>query len=355
MISTIIDNWFTTVKKVLFKYKDGFFELPVLQNTPEIIIKSITKMPFVYHKPKLGEFGTDNPFVKAKVRYKKIDEGLWCLFSEAHYKENVSFININDKNISSDYYLLFLEINKNNVGVKKNTILNGVSYSSCSWVMTKPTSTAAQCCFKGNEITSIGIYFTEKWFNDDFLSNDKFSNNVLKEFINSDAKLIIWPEKTELAEKFIHQVEAVCSNSVSQNQTEWKNLIFNFFELFISRYSTDDVEHKLLDIAHIDRKKIQQAHQLLLDTLQGDFIGIDYIANQVGISPTKLKNNFKLVYGDSMFQYFRKRQLESAKEILSQSNMPIKEVAKMYGYISASKFSLAYKHYFGVLPSQSEI
>lgn len=313
-------------------------------------------MPFVYHKPKLGVFGSDNPFVRAKVQYQKVEEGLWCLFSEAYYKENISFVNMNDKNLSSEYYLLYLEVSKNSFGVKKNTLLNGVSYASSSWVMLKPYTTNTQCCFKDCEIFSLGIYFTEKWVKNAFLNSDPTLSNSLKAFMESDSKMIIWSEKNELADAIKTRFEILFQkkNNADYNPMDWNKLVANVFGQFFYHFSESNFDNKLLDVYHIDRKKIQQVERLLSESLQGSFIGIDKIAAEVGLSPTKLKSNFKLVYGDSIFQYFRKKQLESAKILLTKSELPIKDIALLFGYKSSSKFSIAYKNYFGILPSSTK-
>jgi len=91
-----LDKWFSSVKKLLFKYKDGFYELPLIANSPEAIVKSITKMPFVKHSEATGVFGTNNPFVKAEIKYHKINEELWVMDSIAVYKENILYKRITD-------------------------------------------------------------------------------------------------------------------------------------------------------------------------------------------------------------------------------------------------------------------
>ena len=354
VFSKVIDNWYSKAKRILFKYKEGFFELPILSNSPESIIGSLVKMPFVYHKKQEEIFGTNNPFLKADVYYQEIDNGFWCMYSTASYKENVNYKRVNDDNILSDYYLLFLEINRN-TGKSKNALLNGMSYSNSSWVLSKPGVANTHCRFSGSETISMTIFFTEEWLKSVLYQATSFQNSALKNFFDSNAKLVIWPEDVDVAEEIKKEFVRIFDrklNAADFSQLEWDKFTSKFINIFIDRYSTDNIEEKLLEIAHLDRRKIQRVEKMLLDTIQGDFIGIDKIAQEVGMSPTKLKSNFKLVFGDSIFQFFRKKQLESAQLLLKETEMSVKEIALLHGYQNPSKFTIAYTNYFGVLPSE---
>jgi hypothetical protein len=45
-ISVRINQWFNSFKQYTFFYKDGYFELPYLSNSPDIMVSSIKKYPF---------------------------------------------------------------------------------------------------------------------------------------------------------------------------------------------------------------------------------------------------------------------------------------------------------------------
>lgn len=81
------------------------------------------------------------------------------------------------------------------------------------------------------------------------------------------------------------------------------------------------------------------------------FPGIEQLAASVGISPTKLKNDFKAVHGTSIFQYYRSNQLDMAYTVLKNKSLKIKQIANLFGYENASKFSAAFKDKFSVTPS----
>jgi AraC-like DNA-binding protein len=81
------------------------------------------------------------------------------------------------------------------------------------------------------------------------------------------------------------------------------------------------------------------------------FIGVDTIAKEISMSPTKLKSNFKMIYGFSMLQYHKEKNLLLAKQLLENSDVLINHIFVLTGYESASKFTAAFKKRFKKLPS----
>ena len=93
---------------------------------------------------------------------------------------------------------------------------------------------------------------------------------------------------------------------------------------------------------------------MLVDSLTGQFPGIETIAQTVHMSPTKLKILFKDVYGKTMFQYYQEKQMRLAFKLLQQPASSVKVVAISLGYENASNFTLAFKKFHGFLPSEVE-
>ena len=117
------------------------------------------------------------------------------------------------------------------------------------------------------------------------------------------------------------------------------------------KYNAEEIGENFFEIPDNDRKKIFKAQRLLAENICSPFIGIENLAKQVGISPTKLKSDFKLMFGETIFQYFRQKQMEQALRLLENSGKPIKDIANQMGYENAAKFSAAFKEHMGTLPS----
>lgn len=74
------------------------------------------------------------------------------------------------------------------------------------------------------------------------------------------------------------------------------------------------------------------------------------LATLVGTNATKLKAEFKRLFGTTIFEYRHHCRMTSAMRLLSQDKLPVSVVARMVGYERQSSFSLAFREYFGFLP-----
>ncbi len=70
------------------------------------------------------------------------------------------------------------------------------------------------------------------------------------------------------------------------------------------------------------------------------------------MSPTKLKNDFKNVYGQPIYEYYQKNRMLRAKALLLEGKFSIKEVGMKVGYSNLSHFANTFKKEFGFLPSE---
>ncbi|UFH53741.1 AraC family transcriptional regulator [Spirosoma sp. KNUC1025] len=66
----------------------------------------------------------------------------------------------------------------------------------------------------------------------------------------------------------------------------------------------------------------------------------------------KVKKGFKQVFGTTVFSYVRQLRMEYAGRLLRDSSMSVDDVADALGYEHAQHFSIAFKKYTGLTPSQ---
>jgi AraC-like DNA-binding protein len=79
---------------------------------------------------------------------------------------------------------------------------------------------------------------------------------------------------------------------------------------------------------------------------------IDRLSRISAMSPTKLKKDFKALYGQPIYEYFQKNRMLEAKSLLLTGKYSIKEVGTRVGYINLSHFAAGFKKEFGLLPSE---
>ena len=79
---------------------------------------------------------------------------------------------------------------------------------------------------------------------------------------------------------------------------------------------------------------------------------INELAKMVSMSPSKLKQLFRDVYGKPIYQYYQFYRMQKAKTMLLSKKFSIKEVGMSLGYANLSNFSAAFRKEFKILPSE---
>lgn len=79
-------------------------------------------------------------------------------------------------------------------------------------------------------------------------------------------------------------------------------------------------------------------------------INIKDLARACDMSESSLYQNFKTITSLSPIAFQKKIRLEEAKNLLSNTDLPVAQAAFEVGYESASQFSREYSRMFGVAP-----
>ena len=80
---------------------------------------------------------------------------------------------------------------------------------------------------------------------------------------------------------------------------------------------------------------------------------ISAIAARLGLSIGQLERLFKAEFGIGPAEYYRRFTLEKARDLLTHSKMPVREVGLACGYQSFSSFVRAYRAVFGTTPGKA--
>ena len=76
------------------------------------------------------------------------------------------------------------------------------------------------------------------------------------------------------------------------------------------------------------------------------------LADEVGISLKKLKEGFKEIYGDTVFNFLFDYKMDYARRMLDTGSYNVNEVGLKVGYSTASHFIAAFKKKFGTTPKK---
>lgn len=106
------------------------------------------------------------------------------------------------------------------------------------------------------------------------------------------------------------------------------------------------------DLSAADRKKIQEARELLIRNLQAEPPSIPHLARLVGTNENKLKRGFNQVYGKSIYNYLLNYRMDKAIELMESGNHSLDEIAGKVGYADSAHFSRAFRKVKGIPPGQ---
>ena len=222
------------------------------------------------------------------------------------------------------------------------------------------------------------------FFNDDELQDTSFSS-----FLTQDSKLAWTGLKSKLAhanldahEEFItlsfktklqlilttnclvskfmdriNQSERIVITSIEiiKSSTERERRLRNMVSSGKSKNKTDKLLHtgdkkSQLNLSFIDIRKIRKVHDHIINNLDKPLSPLIELAHTFGTNEYKLKYGFKQIYGQTVFRFLIDERLRKASVLIQHTDISIKEVAHVTGFISAPHFSKAFKEKYGFTP-----
>ena len=104
---------------------------------------------------------------------------------------------------------------------------------------------------------------------------------------------------------------------------------------------------------------VQQAVRLLdapdlwhAPSTPGEGATVARLAERLGVSDRHLRRIFESALGVSPLQYLQTRRLLTAKQLLTDTDMPVTQVALASGFASVRRFNAAFSGHYGLNPSQ---
>lgn len=341
-----LKSWFKRFKTYKVTYKNGFFQLSNLSNSPETIVETFKNVPFCNYNPKIDLITSNTLFIKADLYFYNPEPGLWILLSDLHYKKNILMKNMFDKSLPVDHHFINLHYRKHSIDNNKSVLVKGFSLNDKTWAVFKAGHAGSEYHFKNSFEKNITIYFTSEWYNNSNLN----SNQFFTQFLESTNTYILLDDANKQSDSFYPDLLNEL-DSESKNKHEIINLVKNLFNYFNRCLIKSQYNGENSNITEKDRRYLQIAENILKENVLNGFPGIEFISKKVGVSPTKLKSDFKVIYNSSVYKHYSKLQMILAKRIIKSKKYNIKETATLLGYTNASKFASAFRDYHGKLPS----
>ena len=104
----------------------------------------------------------------------------------------------------------------------------------------------------------------------------------------------------------------------------------------------------------LTRKAVDRCHEVR-QIIERDIASppsLSQLSQVTGINATTLSNEFRSVFGVTIFAYLRDCRLNMARQLLQMQNLSVSQVGYRVGYNNPSAFSAAYRRHFGYAPNR---
>lgn len=98
-------------------------------------------------------------------------------------------------------------------------------------------------------------------------------------------------------------------------------------------------------------KIIRQLGNKIVKNVSKDY-KLSQLAKETGLSQAKLQEGFKILFGRTVIEYIRHVRLETARDLIKNSDLNISEVVYSIGFSSRSYFSKIFREKYDISPSK---
>ena len=279
-----------------------------------------------------------------------LSNGLQCMLSDFTLKQHLY---MQRKAVEEEFYVLrFDEISiADKLMVKiDNDYTWEDKQTRASVFLTSSLYDFAYQASAGTVIKSINILITRKWLAQYLDINNM--DTVLGKYLKLKAASYNFApfdiEYRTLFNEVMDGGDAVMKNSILENRLMMmvEKFLTQLFQL------TQAKDNEKIKISPDEVKRLMEVESYLVKDLSTPPPTISFLSRVAAMSATTLKNKFKMLYGNNLYEYFQKSRMHKAKVLLMSQKYSIKEIGSQLGYSNLSNFATAFKKEFNSLPSQ---
>lgn len=139
-------------------------------------------------------------------------------------------------------------------------------------------------------------------------------------------------------------------NNNSLSELYVKGKVYELLSLYFNRNQENDQACPFLDNEE-NVEKIKKAKQIIIENIS-EPPTLQELADTIGLTLSKLKEGFKHIYGESVFNFLLDYKLEYARKMLLSRKHNVSEISLQIGYSTPSHFISAFKKKYGTTPKQ---
>lgn len=192
----------------------------------------------------------------------------------------------------------------------------------------------------------ITLTIDKDWFTGALPPSD---NNYLKQLLESNKPFYLFESLQSTMQILIYDIHQIINSGKKLQQFNLHQKAIELFNLFLQQLENRTSNENSLGINPIDVQKIFTVRKTILENLTSPS-SIKQLAQDAGMSVSKLQKCFQQVFGKSISQYALSEKMQLAKQMLDTKKYSISEVGYDLGYANLSHFTKAFYNAFGVNP-----
>jgi len=156
----------------------------------------------------------------------------------------------------------------------------------------------------------------------------------------------------EIEEQLANELIRALRNDSPKNLFITQGLLLRLLGDLLERFYSEDHQLNNSGLKMRDVELQLKAKEILQTHIFGVAPTIEELASMLNISKSKLKSDFKLLFGNSVYQYYLEKKMKTAYTLLKENQGTVAEIGYRLGYSNISQFSSQFKKQFGIPPSQ---
>jgi len=248
----------------------------------------------------------------------------------------------------SDLVSVIFHSNEVTASVDTGEKANPLSRSSAFAIQIASTDLNSQIRFPANT----DIYFLVVGIMKDTLKEllaIKNPNSVVKTVLNTEPGFLFYESMSVEIHKIVKQVTDAREDNELTNfyqRLKVEELLYLVFEKLQKRESQNHSS-----IHKDDVEKLSLIRTAILSDLSVP-PSLPELAKMAGFGETKLKDIFKQVFGDTIYNYYQQARMEEAAFLLKHGGLSVSETGYQLGFANLSHFGRLFEKYHGVKPKK---
>ena len=173
---------------------------------------------------------------------------------------------------------------------------------------------------------------------------ETYSDNLLKQVVYRIDTFI-----RNLFENMVNELNNLDEYSV--------DIVASYIKLIILRLEKKDfsVDKGTLSTIQSTKNKndlLEQARQVIDQNIRSNLLSVEYLTQQLNISPSYLYRIFKEKLNQNIQDYISSKKLEEAKKMISEGKYTLSQISEILNYCSQTYFATKFKRQYGISPRE---